>query len=163
MIGRIRRFVIGEKRGVAAIEFGLLAPAFFMLMIAIFEICYYVYMSTATQRAVEKAVFDLRTNHAQTIVTQNGISIEQWYRDAICGRVRLTTCEDTLSVSIEMFDDAMKPIWSTSDPDSLTLAPRDTLMRVEAQVEMPTIIFTEMIFGDAAARLATGITFMTEP
>ena len=163
MISRIRRFVIGEKRGVAAIEFGMLAPAFFMLMIAIFEICYYVYMSTATQRAVEKAVFDLRTNHAQTVVTQDSLSIEQWYRRAICGRVRLTTCEDTLNVSIELYDDAMNPIWSASTPDTLTLAPRATLMRVEAHVEMPTIIFTELIFGDEAARLATGITFMTEP
>lgn len=163
MISRIRRFIIGEKRGVAAIEFGLLAPAFFMLMIAIFEICYYVYMSTSTQRAVEKAVFDLRTNHAATVVTQNGYTIEQWYRDAICGRVMLTTCEDTLRVTIELFDDDMNPVWSTSDPDALTLAPRETLMRVEAFVEMPTVIFTELIFGDEAAKLGAGITFMTEP
>ena len=163
MISRIRQFVVAERKGVAAIEFGLLAPAFFMLMIAIFEICYYVYMSTSTQRAVEKAVFDIRTNHAATVISQNGWTIEEWYRDAICGRLNMSTCEDTLVVSLELYDDDMNPIWQTSDPDQLRLGPRETLMRVEARVEMPTVIFTELMFGDDAALLGTGITFMTEP
>lgn len=163
MISRIRHFIVADRKGVAAIEFGLLAPAFFILMIAIFEICYYVYMSTAAQRAVEKAVFDLRTNHAATVALQNGFTIEQWYRDAICGRLNLSTCEDTLVVSIELYDDEMTPVWSTSEPDELTFGPRETLMRVEAHVEMPTVMFTDLMFGDAAAQLGTGITFMTEP
>ncbi len=163
MISRIRKFIVGERKGVAAIEFGLLAPAFFMLMIAIFEICYYVYMSTATQRAIEKAVFDLRTNHAASIVQQNGFTIEEWYRDAICSRVNLSTCEHTLRVSIQLFDGDMNQIFSTSDPDQLTLGPRQSVMRVEAYLEMPTVMFTELIFGDEASKLGTGITFMTEP
>lgn len=163
MISRIRKFVVADRRGVAAIEFGLLTPAFFMLMIAIFEICYFVYMSTATQRAVEKAVFDIRTNHAATVAAQNGFTIKQWYRDAICSRVNLSTCEHTLVVSLELYDDDMNPIWSTSDPDQLTLGPREALMRVEARLEMPTVMFTEYMFGDEAAKLGTGITFMTEP
>lgn len=163
MISRIRSFVIREKSGVAAIEFGFLAPAFFTLMIAIFEICYFVYMSTSTQRAVEKAVFDLRTNYAATVVQQRNLTVEQWYREAICGRIGMTTCEDTLQVTIERYDQDMNRAWSTSDPSQLTLAPRETVMRVEAVVEMPTVMFTNLLFGDNAARLTSGITFMTEP
>jgi len=70
---------------------------------------------------------------------------------------------DTLVVSIELYDDDMTPVWSTSEPDELTFGPRETLMRVEARVEMPTVMFTDLMFGDAAAQLGTGITFMTEP
>ncbi|MBO6553617.1 MAG: pilus assembly protein [Roseitalea sp.] len=163
MLSHIRSFIVREKDGVAAIEFGLLAPAFFGLLIAIFEICYFVYASTSTQRAVEKAVFDLRTNHAATVVQQRNLTIEEWYRETICGRVSLSTCESTLQITIERYDQDMNQVWSTSDPDQLTLAPRETIMRVEAQVDMPSIMFTDLLFGDQAARLSSGITFMTEP
>ena len=163
MLSRIRSFIVRDKDGVAAIEFGLLAPAFFALMVAIFEICYFVYMSTATQRAVEKAVFDLRTNHAATVVQQRNLTVEQWYREAICGRVNLSTCQETLEITIEYYDQDMNQSWSTSDPDQLTLAPREMVMRVEAAVDMPSILVTDLLFGDQAASLNSGITFMTEP
>lgn len=163
MIRRIRSFLFRDQRGVAAIEFGLLAPAFFMLMIAIIEICYYVYMSTSIQRAVEKAVFDLRTNHAATEVQDNNLQIKEWYEQAICSRVFLSTCEESLTVTIETYDDEYEPYWSTSNADELTLAPRETVMRVEAELNVPALVFTPLVLGDGASRMAAGITFMTEP
>ena len=163
MMRTIRKFIFRDKDGVAAIEFGLLAPAFFMLMIAIIEISYYVYMSTSIQRAVEKAVFDLRTNHAATVIQDNSLEIKQWYEQTICQRVFLSTCEQSLTVTMRTYTDEFAPHWATSDEDELTLAPRETVVRVEAELDVPTFIFTPLVLGEGASRMAAGITFMTEP
>lgn len=134
-----------------------------MLMIAIFEICYFIYATTATQRALEKAILDVRTNHAQTVVSTSGMAIPEWYEQAICSRVFISTCEDTIHVTVETYDEDGNRVWGTSDPNELTLGPRETLMRIEVAMNAPNIVFTDMIFGDEITKIQTGLTFMTEP
>ena len=159
----IKKFMRQDERGVSAIEFALLAPAFFMLMIAIFEICYFIYASTATQRALEKAILDIRTNHAQTVVNSSGMAIPEWYEQAICSRVSIPTCKDTIAVTVETYDEHGNRVWGTSNPEELRLGPRQTLMRVEVSIDAPEVMFTGLIFGDNGTTLNTGLTFMTEP
>ena len=163
MIQRLRSFVIKERDGVAAIEFGLLAPSFFMLMIAIFEISYYVYMTTASQRAIEKAMYDLRTGHAYTVMNQQDWTIEEWYTESICERVTLPACESSLSIEIEQYDGNFDVFWNSNDAGALTAGTAGILMRVEVVFQLPEIVFTSLIFGDSATQLKTGLTFMTEP
>jgi len=163
MISKIRQFLFSERKGVAAIEFALLAPAFFMLMIAIFEIAYYIYMSTSTQRAVEKTIYDLRTGQVFAAISEEDIDIEQWYASRLCGYVTLPDCSTNLSVRVERYDMNAQSIWNSEDAEELSAGGSETLMRVEAVFSLPSIIFTGMVFGENASEMTAGLTFMTEP
>ena len=163
MIAGIRSFLIRERDGVAAIEFGLLAPSFFMLMIAVFEIAYFVYMTNATQRAVERAVYDLRTGHVFTTINTDRIDVEAWYKNTLCRSVSLPNCANSVAVNVEHFDMSGTSIWNSDDSGMLSAGASETLMRVEVDFSLPGIMFTGMIFGESARTMTTGLTFMTEP
>ena len=163
MINRLRSFIIKDRDGVAAIEFGILAPVFFLLMIAVFEISYYIYMSTSTQRAVEKAVYDLRTGHVFQTMQEEKINIETWYRQNICKYVSLNNCEQNIAISVEQYDEDFQSFWNSTEAGFLSAGATETLMRVEAEFRLPEIMFTDMIFGEEATRMRAGLTFMTEP
>ena len=163
MITLLRSFLIRDRKGVAAIEFALLAPSFFMLMMAIFEIGYFIFMSTSTQRAVETAAYDLRTGHVFQEINERNISVEQWYRGAVCETVPLSGCSESIEISIEFYDRDMNVYWSSASAGELSAGAAGILMRVEVIFELPSIMFTELVFGNAATRMTTGMTFMTEP
>ncbi len=163
MFGKFRSFLIKERDGVAAIEFGLLAPSFFLLMIAIFEISYVVYMTNATQRAVEQAVYDLRTGHVFTVINEEDIDVETWYKNTLCQRISLPNCSNSVAVRVEQFDMSGASIWNSEDAGALSAGASESLMRVEVDFTLPSIIFTGMVFGESAQTMKTGLTFMTEP
>ena len=148
------------------IEFGMLAPIFFALMFGIIEAGYYTYMTTSFQRAVERAVYDLRTDHArqESIDNTELNTAKKWYTDAICRRTFLPTCRKSLKVTVTKYDANFKRLSSTADttkPDKLDFAPRQAVMRVEAEADVPGV-FTKLIFGKVPP-VSAGITFMTEP
>jgi len=57
MIGRIRllRRLKTDRRGVTAVEFGLIAPTFIMMLLGVFDLGYTVYARAILEGAVQKA------------------------------------------------------------------------------------------------------------
>lgn len=70
-IGRAKR----DKRGVTAVEFGLIAPTFIMLLLGVFDMGYNVYARAILDGAVQKAGRDsaLETGTAQTAVLDSKV------------------------------------------------------------------------------------------
>ncbi|WP_306120852.1 MULTISPECIES: TadE/TadG family type IV pilus assembly protein [unclassified Roseitalea] len=159
----MRSFILGEREGVAAIEFALLAPAFFMLMIGIFEVSYVVYMSSASQRAVEKTIYDIRTGHVFSTMTADELTADEWYRREICNRVALPNCQERVTISVERYDMNANSVWNSEDAGELSVGASETLMRVQVSFDLPDIVFSDLVFGDAVDTLTAGLTFMTEP
>lgn len=159
----IRKF-IAKNDGVAAIEFAILAPVFFALMTAIFEITLFVYSNSATQRAVENVIYDLRTGHVYNAMAAAGSPpTDEWFKSQICNQVSIPNCLSTVQVTTEQFDSDYNSVSNSDDTGQLQVGASGILMRVEAQVTVPNIAFTEAIFGEENMTIQAGLTFMTEP
>ena len=82
----LRRFV-SDERGVAAVEFGLLALPFLAVLTGLFEIAYVNFTSSALQNAVTVASRDIMTGNLQS----QGISTAaQFITQKICPNVSNT-------------------------------------------------------------------------
>jgi Flp pilus assembly pilin Flp len=163
MIGRLNTFLRHERDGVAAIEFAVLAPVFFAVMSAIFEITYFAYASTAIQRAVEDTVDDLRTGHVYSTMIANGWSPEEWYRHEICGRIAVPYCYTDLEIRVQTFDGDFDLYKDSNTTNVIDSGSSGILMRLETRIEMPKIFVTNVVFGDEPIFATAGLTFMTEP
>ncbi len=153
-----------KEDGIAAIEFAILAPVFFALLTAIFEITMFVYSNTAAQRAVEDAVYHMRTGNIYAVLLESEESAEVWMKREICESLSLSTCTDSLTVQVETYDTNYDVYSNSSDPDGVIDAGASgILMRVETTVEVPNLVFTEAIFGSDNMTITSGLTFMTEP
>lgn len=161
----LRKFKKDES-GVAAIEFGILGPVFFALLIAIFEICWFVYSGTRAQRALEDMVYHLRTGNVYAELIESGDDVETWMRKKVCDGLAVTDCETQLRIKIEKFDMNYNVFASSStdnEEDVLDAGSAGILMRVETVVTVPNIAFTKAIFGGGNLDIVSGLTFMTEP
>ncbi len=150
--------------GIAAIEFAILAPVFFALLTAIFEICMFVYTNTAAQRAVEDAVYHMRTGNVYAELAASEESAEQWLRREICESLSISGCLSTLTIQLEKYDTNYDVYADSSQPGGVIDAGASgILMRVETTVEVPNLVFTDAIFGTDNLTITSGLTFMTEP
>lgn len=153
-----------KEDGIAAIEFAILAPVFFALLTAIFEITMFVYSNTASQRAVEDAVYHMRTGNIYAELLESEETVETWLRREICDSLSISTCAGSLTVQVEKFDTNYDVYSNSSDPGGVIDAGASgILMRVETTVEVPNLVFTEAIFGSDNMTITSGLTFMTEP
>ena len=162
MIGRLKKFA-GAKDGIAAIEFAVLAPVFFAVMSAVFEITYFAYATTAIQRAVEDTVDDLRTGHVYTTMIGNGMNPEEWYRHEICSKLAVPYCMTELEIRVQTFDSDFDLYKDSNDTNVIDTGSSGILMRVETRLEVPKIFVTNVIYGDDPIYATAGLTFMTEP
>lgn len=153
-----------NEDGIAAIEFALLAPVFFALLTAIFEISMFVYTNTAAQRAVEDAVYHMRTGNIYAELVASEESAEAWMKREICESLSLSSCISSLTVQVEKYDTNYEVYSNSSDPGGVIDAGASgILMRVETTVQVPNLVFTEAIFGTENLTITSGLTFMTEP
>lgn len=89
-----------DRRGLAAVEFALIAAPFFFLLFGLLEICLLFVMSTVLDHAVAEATRPLRTGEAQ----KNELS-EMQFRLAICDRMMgLLKCNERLHIDVRTID-----------------------------------------------------------
>jgi hypothetical protein len=159
----LRKFA-GKKDGVAAIEFAILAPAFFALMAAIFEISFFIYANSSAQRALEDVIYDMRTGHIYAqFVTAGNPPPEQYIKKEICKKASIPNCLDTIKLVMEKYDEDYKSYANSNDTGEFDGGASGILMRLEAQIQVPSVAFGEAIFGEDNMKVTAGLTFMTEP
>ncbi|WP_083923149.1 TadE/TadG family type IV pilus assembly protein [Ahrensia kielensis] len=153
-----------DKGGVAAIEFAILAPAFFALMSAIFEITFFIYANTSAQRAVEDVIYEMRTGYIHSQIRDAGKPLpEQYLKNEICKNASIPNCLDTIKISMEKYDGNYNTYDRSDDSGVIDAGTRGTLMRLEAQIQIPNVVFGSAIFGKENMAVTAGLTFMTEP
>lgn len=91
----LRRW-LGDKRGVAAVEFALIALPFFMLTFGLIEIVLVFIMSTTLDYGVQEAARRVRTGELQAA---SGNLAK--FKEAVCGELfNLMDCDSKLTIDV---------------------------------------------------------------
>ena len=100
-----------DKRGVAAIEFAMIAIPFFFLIFGLLEVCAIFIMTTVLEHGLQEASRSIRTGQAQNA----GLG-QVAFKNAVCAELfDLLDCEGKLSLDVKTFDDFS----STSNPSPI--------------------------------------------
>lgn len=94
-----------DKRGVAAVEFAMIAIPFFFLIFGLLEVCVIFIMSSILEHAATEASRQIRTGQLQTNVTITDKATH--FRDDLCGGLmQLLSCDaNVLKVDVQTFAD----------------------------------------------------------
>lgn len=86
-----------DNRGVAAVEFALIAAPFFFLIFGLLEVCIIFIMAAILDHGVADAARPLRTGSVQ----QAGMTAEE-FRDLLCGELMgMMDCESKLHFDVQ--------------------------------------------------------------
>lgn len=86
-----------DRRGVAAVEFALVAAPFFLLIFGLLEVCILFLISTIMEHAVSEASRQIRTGQAQT----KGFN-EQNFRASVCDKfMGILDCDARLHIDVK--------------------------------------------------------------
>lgn len=97
-----------DKRGVAAIEFAMIAIPFFFLLFGLLEVCAIFIFTTVLEHGLNEASRSIRTGQAQ----EAGLS-EVTFKDSVCAELfELLDCGGNLSIDVQTFSN----FGSTSSP-----------------------------------------------
>mgnify|MGYP000865335128 CR=1 FL=1 len=97
--GRAKRF-LKDTRGVAALEFAMLGPPFFLLLLSMFEVGMTYTADTLLQNAVNETSRMIRTGQVQSDATMT----PQKFRDMVCERISiLLACDENLKIDVREF------------------------------------------------------------
>ncbi|MEM6901454.1 MAG: TadE/TadG family type IV pilus assembly protein [Pseudomonadota bacterium] len=89
-----------DKRGVAAVEFAMIAIPFFFLLMGLFEVALIFAVSVALENGISEASRAIRTGEFQS----NGGS-EATFRAAVCAEMLgLLPCDGNLYIDVRTFD-----------------------------------------------------------
>lgn len=95
---RLRAFP-REQRGVAAVEFALIATPFFALLFGIIQVAMLFFVSTVLEHAAQEAARDIRTGEIQ-----KGAG-EAQFRDVACDTLGMLLSCDDLYYDVRVYDD----------------------------------------------------------
>lgn len=96
--GRLSRFA-RDIRGVAALEFGLIAPPFFVLLFSMFEVGLTYTADAVLQSAVNDTARMIRTGQVQS----ENLTREQ-FRELVCEQINiLLSCDQRLQIDVRKF------------------------------------------------------------
>jgi Flp pilus assembly protein TadG len=85
-----------DRRGLAAVEFAMVAAPFFLLIFGLLEICVLFLISTVMEHAVQEASRQIRTGQAQ----ESGFN-EQNFRTLVCDKFfGMLDCDDKLHIDV---------------------------------------------------------------
>lgn len=88
-----------DKRGIAAVEFALIATPFFFLLFGLLEVCVLFIMSSILEHGVNEAARSIRTGEMQ----QNGFG-QDAFKAAICAELfDLLDCDEKLQLDVTTF------------------------------------------------------------
>ena len=88
-----------DKRGIAAVEFALIAVPFFFLIFGLLEVCVIFIMSSVLEHGASEAARAIKTGQWQT-----GGFGELAFKNAVCAELfDLMTCDDRLKLDVKTF------------------------------------------------------------
>ncbi|MEM7492883.1 MAG: TadE/TadG family type IV pilus assembly protein [Pseudomonadota bacterium] len=97
-----------DKRGIAAVEFALIATPFFFLIFGLLEVCVLFIMSSVLEHGVNEVARGIRTGQLQA----SGFG-EVAFKTSVCAELfDLLDCDVKLRVDVKTFDD----FTATEDP-----------------------------------------------
>jgi Flp pilus assembly protein TadG len=97
---RLRHFLRHERDGATAIEFGIVALPFFMLLVALIEIGLVFFGNFTLENAVDRAARKIRTGEAQTAGFDAGA-----FKTEVCSNVyAMLDCSGGLKVDVRTFE-----------------------------------------------------------
>lgn len=103
-MGRLRRAVRGfrqDRRGAAALEFAIVAPAFLALLFSIFEAGWFFFVTSTVDQATANAARLIRTGQVQSTTTP--INRDAFFNE-VCRVVQLLgPCASRLTVDVTRF------------------------------------------------------------
>lgn len=100
-----------DKRGVAAVEFALIATPFFFLIFGLLEICMIFIMSSVLEHGINEAARGIRTGQFQAA----GLN-EAAFKTAVCAELfDLMSCDSKLKFDVKTFSS----FGTTSNPSPL--------------------------------------------
>ncbi|MFZ1991955.1 MAG: TadE/TadG family type IV pilus assembly protein [Alphaproteobacteria bacterium] len=82
----MRERLLRDQRGVAAIEFGILAPIFFLMLLALIDLSIYFATNSIVHDAMETAARAVRVGRLQSGSTAND------FRTVLCQRLFFVSC-----------------------------------------------------------------------
>lgn len=101
-----------DKRGLAAVEFALIAVPFFFLIFGLLEVCAIFIMTTVLEHGLHEASREIRTGQAQ----EAGLTGAA-FKTAVCDELfDLLDCDDRLAIDVNTF----ASFGSTSSPSPIT-------------------------------------------
>ena len=90
-----------DKRGIAAVEFAMIAIPFFFLIFGLLEVCAIFIMTTVLEHGLNEASRGIRTGQAQ----QAGFGPVA-FKNAVCAELfDLLDCEGNLTLDVQTFSD----------------------------------------------------------
>lgn len=99
---RLMRRFGRDERGVTAVEFGFIAPAFFFMLMMIVETTMVFWTRQVLQEATFQASRNILTGRSATLYTGNPAQQAAAFRDAICAQMRLATdCSSRLLIDVQ--------------------------------------------------------------
>lgn len=109
MMGSIRRSskrFLRNTKGMAAVEFAMVAPAFFALFFSIMEVGWVFYSEGVAERAKKEATRMIRTGQIQQISNENDPEAQRKAVYAqVCKLAKIFgPCSDVLTVDVVTFD-----------------------------------------------------------
>jgi len=88
-----------DKRGIAAVEFALIAVPFFFLIFGLLEVCVIFIMASVLEHGASEASRAIRTGQFQ----QGGFG-QLAFKNAVCAELfDLMSCDDKLSLDVKTF------------------------------------------------------------
>ena len=102
----------GDRRGVAAVEFAMIAMPFFFLIFGLLEICVIFIMSSVLEHGLNEAARGIRTGQLQATEDFDKAAFEK----VLCAEVfDLFACEGKVQLDVKTYDDFA----STSNPSAI--------------------------------------------
>ena len=101
-----------DKRGLAAVEFAMIAMPFFFLIFGLLEVCAIFIMTTVIEHGLNEASRSIRTGQAQ----EAGFGAVA-FKNAVCAELfDLLDCDTNLTLDVKTFSD----FESTGNPSPIT-------------------------------------------
>lgn len=99
-----------SKKGSAALEFALVAPPFFLLLFATFDIALMFFAATTLENGIIAAARLIRTGQVQAMnMTQ------QQFRTMICGDINmLLSCDSRLGIDVRTYNGFSNVQWNAA-------------------------------------------------
>ena len=108
---------VSDKRGLAAVEFAMIAVPFFFLIFGLLEVCVIFIMSSVLEHGANEAARSIKTGQFQ----QAGFD-QATFKTAVCAELfGLMTCDDKLQLDVKTFSNFA----GTSDPSPIDPATGD--------------------------------------
>lgn len=109
-----------DKRGIAVLEFALVAMPFFFLIFGLIEICVIFIMTSVLEHGAAEASRSIRTGQTQSV---QGVTSAQFKQDVCDELFGMMSCNDRLTVDVTTFtsfgaSSSSSPITSAGNMDS---------------------------------------------